>query len=99
MSHQIYTLENAQYMKAAESYSLLFFTNKKVEIKTRPMKFFSEKLYQLGWCKIHKSFMVNPLFVEKITDDRDQICLISGEVLPISRRNQKEVLRWRRNLV
>lgn len=96
MSHQIKTLENAAYMRASESYSLLFFTNGKAEVKTRPMKFFAHILQNSGWCRIHKSFYVNPLCIQNITDDRNMLCLTTGEKLPISRRNKKEVLKWRK---
>jgi two-component system, LytTR family, response regulator len=95
MSHKLQNPNNALYIQAAESYCLLKLDNGKTQLKTRPMKFFSEKLSQLGWCKVHRSFMVNPLYVKSLTDNRDYICLVSGELLPISRRNQKEVLKWR----
>jgi two-component system, LytTR family, response regulator len=95
MSHQLQNPNNALYMQANESYSILKMQNGNCLLKTRPMKFFSEKLTQLGWRKIHKSFMVNPLYVQSITNDRNGIQLQNGQVLPISRRNKKEVFKWR----
>lgn len=97
MSHQLQNPNTALYMQAAESYSLLKLENGNTQIKTRPMKFFEEKLSKNGWLKIHKSFMVNPLYVQSITNDRNGIQLQNGQVLPISRRNKKEVFKWRSN--
>jgi two-component system, LytTR family, response regulator len=97
MSHQLHNPNTALYMQAAVSYSLLKLENGSIQIKTRPMKFFEEKLSENGWCRIHKSFMVNPLYVQRITNDRNGIQLHNGQVLPISRRNKKEVLKWRSN--
>lgn len=99
MSHKISNIENATYLQAAVSYSILKMTNGKTQVKTRPMKFFEEKLSEYGWFRIHKSFMVNPLYVQNITVDRNGICMHNGEILPISRRNIKSVLKWRNGFI
>lgn len=99
MSRKISNIKNAIYIKAAESYSILKMNNGNTFVKTRPMKFFAEILAGNGWCRIHKSFMVNPLYIQKITVDRNAICLQNGEILPISRRNIKNVLKWRNSFI
>lgn len=95
MSHQLQNPNNALYMQASESYSLLKLYDGSTQVKTRPMKFFNKILSENGWCRIHKSFMVNPLYVKSVTIDRNAIQLQNGQILPISRRNKKEVLKWR----
>ena len=84
--------QNLAYIKAAESYSLLKPITGQVQIKSKPMKYFSQKLLQHGWCHIHKSYMVNPLFVKAVTIDHIEI--INGELLPLSRRKRKSVFQW-----
>lgn len=95
MSHKLQNHQNALYIQASESYSLLKLNDGKTQVKTRPMKFFMNILESNGWCQIHKSFMVNPQFVESITQDRTGICLQNGQILPISRRNKQKVVKWR----
>jgi two-component system, LytTR family, response regulator len=97
MSRKIQNHQNALYIQASESYSLLKLADGKTHVKTRPMKFFINILETYGWCQIHKSYMVNPQFVESITADCNGICLQNGQILPISRRNKKAVLKWRIN--
>lgn len=95
MSHKIGNTQNALYIKAYESYSILQLTDGEQLIKTRPMKFFANKLLAIGWCKIHRSYMVNPVYINNINEDRNGVCLQNGQILPISRRNKKLVLKWR----
>lgn len=95
MSHKIGNTQNALYMKAFESYSILQLSDGERQIKTRPMKFFANKLLAIGWCKIHRSYMVNPLYITNLNEDRNGVCLQNGQILPISRRNKKKVLQWR----
>jgi DNA-binding LytR/AlgR family response regulator len=63
-------------------------------MKTRPAKFFEPILKENGWCRIHKSYFVNPKFVEHISEKRNSIYLHNGAELPISRRNKKSVTKW-----
>jgi two-component system LytT family response regulator len=95
MSHKIVIPINAIYMQAAESYCILKLKDGKCQVKTRPMKFFINVLENYGWCRIHKSFIVNPLYVSSFAEDHNNIYMQNGQVLPISRRNKKEVIKWR----
>lgn len=98
MSHKIKDPIKAMYLQANVSYSILKLMDGQIQIQTRPLKFFASKLEEFGWCKIHKSFMVNPLYVVKLTNDRNSICMQDGQILPISRRNKKMVIKWRTSI-
>lgn len=92
-------IENAQevaYLKADENYSLLMFANGTSLLKCRPIKHYAASFEAQGWCRIHRSYMVNPVFITSITPDREHIQLHDGTELPISRRKKKEVLKWRK---
>jgi two-component system, LytTR family, response regulator len=80
-------------MKAAESYCILIQPDGKTEMKTRPIKYFEPILTENGWCRIHKSYFVNPQFVEHLSEDRNSVYLLNGTELPISRRNKKVVTK------
>jgi two-component system, LytTR family, response regulator len=88
-------IEKVVYFQASDSYSLMICADGQVIMKSRPMKKYEPILNANGWCKIHKSYMVNPSFVLRITDDRKNICLQNGNVLPISRRLKTKVVKWR----
>lgn len=90
------SLDSIAYFQAAQSYCLLVLGNGKVVVKSRPIKFFEQKLEADGWCRIHRSYMVNPEYVLEINNDRNSICLQNGKELPISRRLRKNVLKWKR---
>lgn len=94
MSRKTTNLKTGVYMKASESYCFLIQPDGKTEIKTRPIKYFEPILQENGWCRIHRSYFVNPHFVEHISDDRNSIFLQNGIELPISRRNKKNVVKW-----
>ncbi|MES2795329.1 MAG: LytTR family DNA-binding domain-containing protein [Bacteroidota bacterium] len=92
MSRKILNLSNGAYVQASESYCLFIQTDGKVQLKTRPIKYFEQILEDSGWCRIHRSYFVNPTFCNKISEDQHSICLRNGKELPISRRKRKYVL-------
>lgn len=92
---KITNLNNTMYLQAAESYCIMVMQNGKTNVKSRPMKHFESRLYENGWCRIHRSFIVNPVFIKKISENRDAVFLETGIALPISRRLRKIVLKWR----
>lgn len=97
MKNYIENSQEAAYVKADESYSILVWANGKKMIKPRPMKYYAASFEAQGWCRIHRSYMVNPVFITSITPDREHIQLHDGTELPISRRKKKTVLKWRKN--
>jgi two-component system LytT family response regulator len=87
--------QTALYIQAAEGYHVVFQLDAKPILKSRPLKKYANSLIENGWCRIHRSYLVNPIYVRHITENRENICLQNGEILPISRRNLKAVLQWR----
>jgi DNA-binding LytR/AlgR family response regulator len=87
-------IPNGAYMQAAESYCIMVLQNGKTDVKSRPMKFFEQKLTDIGWFRIHRSYMVNPACIEAISEDKDFVFLQNGKVLPIARRKKKPVYQW-----
>ncbi len=88
-------LHEVAYFQAAESYSIIVWADGKTLVKSRPMKKYVPNLLANGWCRIHRSYMVNPSFVSQISEDRDFVYLTNGKQLPISRRLKANVLHWR----
>ncbi len=97
-AHKQINHQNLAYIKAAESYSIFVSDKGLSEIKSRPLKKYAQFLEEIGWCRIHRSYLVNPFFVKSIAEDRENIYIQNGAVLPISRRNLKAVLQWRNKI-
>ncbi len=91
-------LNEVAYFQAAESYSIIVWADGKTLMKSKPMKKYIPNLEAQGWCRIHRSYMVNPNYIGHISEDRNSIYLQNGENLPISRRLQKSVLAWRNKI-
>ncbi len=99
MKRYIENSQQAVYAKAYESYCILYWPNGKKLVKSRPMKHYSASFEAQGWCRIHRSYMVNPMFITSIAPDREHIQLLDGTELPISRRLKKQVLHWRKTSI
>jgi two-component system, LytTR family, response regulator len=95
MKTLISSLNTAAYLKASESYCFAVFPTGSTQMRSRPMKFYESSLIENGWCRIHRSYLVNPEFVLQISEDRENIFLRNGAELPISRRNRSKVIKWR----
>ncbi len=91
-------LNDVAYFQAAESYSIIVWANGDTLMKSRPMKKYVPSLEANGWCRIHRSYIVNPTYIGHISADRNSISMKNGESLPISRRQRKNVLVWRSSL-
>jgi two-component system, LytTR family, response regulator len=98
MKNYIENIEMATYFQAAESYSILVWANGKKIMKARPIKYYAASFEAQGWFRIHRSYMVNPHYIQNITENRNRLCLQDGTILPIARRKQKAVLKWRNSI-
>jgi two-component system LytT family response regulator len=99
MKNYIENSQDAAYVKADESYSILFWANGKKLVKAHPIKHYAASFEAQGWCRIHRSYMVNPQYINYITPCREYVRLHDGTELPISRRKKKSVLTWRKNSI
>jgi two-component system, LytTR family, response regulator len=92
------TLATAAYLQASQAYCIVYWSTGETYLQCRPLKKYATNLLQKGWCRIHRSFLVNPDFIKNISEDRESIYLQNGKSLPISRRNLKNVLQWKNNI-
>ncbi len=49
----------------------------------------AKSYYSLAWYRMYRCYLVNPMLVKSITENRNNKCLLYGEILPISRINLK----------
>lgn len=86
-------LTNIAYFRASESYSILVGADGHRSMISWPLKKYAPNLEAQGWCRIHRSYMVNPHYVKGISECEDFIFMLNGAELPIARRKKREVFK------
>jgi two-component system LytT family response regulator len=79
-----------------DNYSIFHLQNQtKGLISSRTLKYFEQQLEAFGFIRIHKSHLVNMVFVDKvITRDGGHVHLTTNELLTFSREKKSDILDW-----
>lgn len=77
-----------KYMKSLRVYTELFLANGEKKVTRISIKKYEEILAKVGFVRIHKSYLVNLKWADKITEKE---VFIGTEILPIATRLQKKV--------
>jgi two-component system LytT family response regulator len=78
-----------------DNYSNFFFHDKSSLLSSKTLKFFETQLVHFGFIRVHKSYLVNMVYVDKIiTRDGGQLLLKSGQLIPFVRERKSELLDW-----
>jgi two-component system LytT family response regulator len=80
-------------LEADSSYTRIYLTNRAPFVASKTLKHFEEMLAEFGFIRTHKSHLVNPRFVSRITNDNEFILLKDGSRVEVSRRKKDEVLQ------
>lgn len=78
-----------KYIKAARVYTEVYLKNGEVKLTRRSIREYEEILIHCDFVKIHKSYLVNFAWVDKVSQDKVNV---DNEALPIASRQKKEVL-------
>jgi two-component system LytT family response regulator len=88
-------LNSIEYVKADASYCTIQITNDKPLTISKPLKHIENQIEKNPvFIKIHKSYLVNRNFVKSLDRATNEIVLIDGARLPISRNNLKMVFNF-----
>ena len=88
-------LNSIEYVKADASYCTIQITNDKPLTISKPLKHIENQIEKNPiFIKIHKSYLVNTNFVKSLDRATNEIVLIDGARLPISRNNLKMVFNF-----
>ena len=89
-SHRPIKVSDIVYLKAEGSYCELYSTDRKY-LYSENLSFFGDKLaFSPGFIRIHRSYIVNADFIEKI---RDNSVWVNGEQLPIGKSYREGLLK------
>ncbi|MCE7042898.1 LytTR family DNA-binding domain-containing protein [Dyadobacter sp. CY312] len=83
------------YIEGEDNYSRFIFQDGSSLLSSRTLKYFERQLEPFGFIRVHKSHLVNIIFVEKlITRDGGYLYLRSANVIPFARDKKAEILEW-----
>lgn len=78
-----------------ENYSRFVFQDGKSLLSSKTLKNFESQLTPFGFIRVHKSHLVNMVFVDKvITRDGGYLQLRSLDLIPFARDRKTEILEW-----
>ena len=78
-------------MEADRSYTHIHLVNRKPFIASKTLKHFEEMLEEFKFIRTHKSHLVNPRHITRISNDSEFVLLTDGTKVEVSRRKKDEV--------
>ena len=85
-------LQNVVLLKGDINYTTFYLKYGKEKVVAHTLKFFEDYLETRGFLRVHRSFMINPNFVEKYNEEQEFVTMSNGQKATISRR-RKHTLR------
>lgn len=88
-----FTIDEILRLEADKSYTHIHLVNKKPFIASKTLKHFEEMLDEFKFIRTHKSHLINPRHITRISNDNEFILLTDGSKVEVSRRKKDEVLQ------
>jgi two-component system LytT family response regulator len=79
-------------LQAEGSYTHIHLLKSKPFIASKTLKHFEDMLDEFQFIRTHKSHLVNPKHIIRISHDNEFVLLTDGSKVEISRRKKEEVL-------
>ena len=79
-------------IEASSNYSKIYFSNGKMLLTAKVLKWFEERLPQEGFTRLHRSHLVNNYFLQFNQNTCSAFELKTGKIIQVSRRRRKQVL-------
>jgi two-component system LytT family response regulator len=78
-------------LEADSSYTHIHLVNKRPFIASKTLKHFEDMLEEFSFIRTHKSHLINPRHVTRISSDNEFVLLTDGSQVEVSRRKKEEV--------
>jgi DNA-binding LytR/AlgR family response regulator len=75
-------------LKADENYTTFFMENGHKKVVAHSIKFFESFLATHGFLRVHRSFMVNPDYIQHYNQEQATLTMTNGQTAFISRRRR-----------
>ncbi len=86
-----FMIEDILRLEADRSYTHIHLVNRKPFIASKTLKHFEDMLEEFGFIRTHKSHLVNPKHITRISNDNEFVLLTDGSKVEVSRRKKDEV--------
>ena len=80
-------------LEADRSYTHIHLVNKRPFIASKTLKHIEEMLDEFKFIRTHKSHLVNPRHITRVSNDHEFVLLTDGAKVEVSRRKKEEVLQ------
>lgn len=88
-----FMIDDILRLEADRSYTHIHLVNKRPFIASKTLKHFEEMLDEFKFIRTHKSHLVNPRHITRISNDNEFVLLSDGSKVEVSRRKKDEVLQ------
>jgi two-component system LytT family response regulator len=88
-----FMIDDILHLEAESSYTHIHLANRKPFIASKTLKHFEEMLDEFKFIRTHKSHLVNPKHITRISNDNEFVLLTDGSKVEVSRRKKDEVLQ------
>lgn len=96
----IIALENIVSLKAENSYTMIQMIDGESVTASKPIKYFEDLLAESGFIRVHRSNMVNVVFVKEInTKDGDLIMMMNGSKFVASKEGKTLMINYFKNIL
>ncbi|HEU4469533.1 MAG TPA: LytTR family DNA-binding domain-containing protein [Flavisolibacter sp.] len=86
-----FMIDDILRLEADRSYTHIHLVNKKPFIASKTLKHFEEMLEEFSFIRTHKSHLVNPKHITRLSSDNEFVLLTDGSKVEVSRRKKEEV--------
>ncbi|MBC7850695.1 MAG: response regulator transcription factor [Chitinophagaceae bacterium] len=88
-----FMIEDILRLEAESSYTHIHLRNRKPFIASKTLKHFEDMLEEFSFIRTHKSHLVNPRHITRVSNDNEFVLLTDGSKVEVSRRKKDEVLQ------
>lgn len=81
-------------IEASSNYSRIYLKNGQHLLTAKVLQWFQDLLPQEMFIRVHRSHLINREFVEKCGNGTQTLHFVTGEKIPVSRRNRPAVKRF-----
>lgn len=78
-------------LEADRSYTHIHLVNKRPFIASKTLKHFEDMLEEFNFIRTHKSHLVNPRHITRLSNDHEFVLLTDGSKVEVSRRKKEDV--------
>jgi two-component system LytT family response regulator len=86
-----FMIDDILRLEADRSYTHIHLVNQKPFLASKTLKHFEEMLEEFRFIRTHKSHLVNPYHITRISNDNEFVLLTDGSKVEVSRRKKDDV--------